>query len=121
MRVNVHDIIKDKFLTEKNIAWTLYILNEIPSCTEELSQELQLSNVEVKKILSYLKRKKLIKMVKKPTFEASLLIKKKRRKFGNGHTKKIKFYFISQKGMKFLPYVKKIILNKGDEKCMKQK
>ncbi len=101
----------------------LYVLSQIPSYTQELVEELGYHKSKVDKAVLWLKKNRLIKVLDINSTRNGdlypLLLKKMKKIKSQLPPKKakpvlnnLKFYFISQKGVSYLPYIKQILFKK---------
>ena len=120
------DPITEELQNNKNLSTILYVLGEVPSYPDELATELNISKDEVRKLIGYLKRNKLIQELDAESSKNQdiyPLILKKLKSITLGLSpeqekkalKRIKFYFISQKGREFLQYAKGCIQDQRGE------
>ncbi|MFW9879976.1 MAG: hypothetical protein ACFFG0_43435 [Candidatus Thorarchaeota archaeon] len=115
--------IKNILLKDKNLAMILYVLSQIPSYIQELSEELKLPESIINKNIILLKEKKLIRVLNINSIQNGTVISlyplllKKIRKIESqspqnkmkSNLKKIKFYFISNTGLDYLQFVQETL------------
>ncbi len=132
MKQTINDEIRSKLMKNKNLTMILYILSQIPSYTHELAAELRLPKSTVREAIRYLREKRLIRVLDiNSTRNTSIgdlypLLLKKMKKIRSrlspdkvkSEMKKVKFYFISHRGVIFLPFIQEILfkIKKGDKK-----
>ena len=110
MKQNNKDEIHSTLLKNKNIAMILYVLSQIPSYTQELTAELNISKSKVEDAIRYLKGKRLIRILdikSAPNSGSNLypLLLKKLNKIqttlppnkAKSILKNLKFYYISKR------------------------
>jgi len=123
--------IRNTLLHARQISLVLYVLSETPSYDAELKKALKLSSNEIKNCMRFLKNNSLIRELKindksnngvVKAFYPILLQKQKKAVKGLSPKqaievlKRINYYFISPRGLDFLPYARKKIFQKGGEK-----
>jgi hypothetical protein len=123
MKQNLKDDITLMLLKNKSICMILYVLSQIPSYTQELTEELSYSKLTIDKAIHYLNKNKLIRVLDiNSTRNSDLypLLLKKIKKIKSqvplnktkSALKELKFFFITQKGTKYLPLIQQILFRK---------
>jgi hypothetical protein len=128
--------IKNSLLKNRNLSLIFYTLSQTPSHLAELARALNLPVKDVINNLMFLKNNKLIRklavngkskngVVK--DFYPIILQKQKKAikglslKDGKEVLKTMNFYFISNKGLEFLSYARKLIFENGGDKNGRRK